>query len=211
MHADGKSTLALVSKWNSGKVNWQYSFVGLALAWLSGPVVKALGCYSVLPASKPTTWKPGLHLLLDGEASLQRPELPRPPRKVIGKRIRNRVSLMKSLFSRKNGVFSFEEAMFPSQKGRSIEKISASYMCLGFFSLSLSKVPSDRTLEKIPSQARTASSMFCFSCRFLLRLVVLVTYHTKPLESLNRGDRVVVPCHLIGSTWYIHWWNQYQR
>ena len=23
MHADGKSTLASVSKWNSGKVNWQ--------------------------------------------------------------------------------------------------------------------------------------------------------------------------------------------
>ena len=101
--------------------------------------------------------------------------------------------------------------MFPSQKGRSIEKISASYMCLGFFSSSLSKVPSDRTLEKIPSQARTASSMFCFSCRFLLGLGVLVTDHTKPLERLNRGDRVEVPRHLIGSTWYIHWWNQYQK
>ena len=101
--------------------------------------------------------------------------------------------------------------MFPSKKGRSIKKISASYMCLGFFSSSLSNVPSDRTLEKIPSQARTASSMFCFSCRFLLRLVVLVTDHTKPLERLNRGDRVEVPRHLIGSTWYIHWWNQYQR
>ena len=100
--------------------------------------------------------------------------------------------------------------MFPSQKGRSIEKISASYMCLGFFSSSLSKVPSDRTLEKIPSQAKTASSMFCFSCRFLLRLVVVVTDHTKPLERLNRGDRIEVTRHLIGSTWYIHWWNQYQ-
>ena len=69
---------------------------------------------------------------------------------------------------------------------------------------------SDRTLGKIPSQARTAASMFCFSCRFLLTLVVLVTDHTKPLESLNRGDRVVVPCYLIGRTWYIHWWNQHQ-
>ena len=39
---------------------------------------------------------------------------------------------MKSLFSLKNGVFSFEEGMFSSQKGRSVEKISASYMCLGF-------------------------------------------------------------------------------
>ena len=29
--------------------------VGLALAWLNGPVVEALGCYSVLPGSKPTT------------------------------------------------------------------------------------------------------------------------------------------------------------
>ena len=147
-------------------MNWQYSFVGLALAWLNGPVVKALGCYSVLPGSKTTTWKPGLHLLLDREASLQRPELSRPPRKVIGKRIRNRVSLMKSLLWR-------SDVSLP--KGRSIEKISASYMCLGFVSSSLSKVPSDRTMEKIPSQARTASSMFCFSCRFLLRLVVLVT------------------------------------
>ena len=101
--------------------------------------------------------------------------------------------------------------MFPSQKGCSIEKISASYMCLGVFSSSLSKVPSDRTLERIPSEARTASSMFCFSCRFLLRLVVLVTDYTKPLERLNRGDRVEVPRQLIGSTWYIHWWNQYQR
>ena len=183
-------------------MNWQYSFVGLALAWLNGPVVKALGCYSVLPGSKPTTWKPGLHLLLDAEASLRRPELPRPPRKVIGKRIRNRVSLMKSLLWR---------SVFPSQKGRSIEKISASNMCVGFFSSSLSKVPSERTLEKIPSQARTASSKFCFSCRFLLRLVVLVTDHTKPLERLNRGYRVEVPRHLIGSTRYIHWWNQYQR
>ena len=30
--------------------------------------------------------------------------------------------------------------------------------------------------------------------------MVLVTDHTKPLESLNRGDRVVVPCYLIGGT-----------
>ena len=81
-------------------------------------------------------------------------------------------------------------------------------MCLGFFSSSLPTVPllkiSNRTLGKIPSQARTASSMFFFSYRFLLRLVVLVTDHTKPLESLNRGDRVVVPWYLIGSTWPIH-------
>ena len=89
-------------------MNWQYSFVGLAF---NGPVVKALGCYSALPDSKPTTWKPGLHLILGGEASLH------PPRKVVSKRIKNRVSLMKSLFSRKNGVFSFEEGMFLSQKG----------------------------------------------------------------------------------------------
>ena len=101
--------------------------------------------------------------------------------------------------------------MFPSQKGLRKEKISASYMCLGFFSSSLSKVPSDRTLEKMPPQARTASSMFCFSCRLLLRLMVLVTDNTKPLERLNRGDSVEVPRHLIGSTWYILWWNQYQR
>ena len=124
---------------------------------------------------------------------------------------------MKSLFSRKNGAFSFKEGMFPSQKGYSVEKMSASYMCSGSFSSStLSTVPpparkiSNRTLEKIPSQARTASSMF-FSCRFLLRLVVLVTDHTKPLESLNRCDRDVVPWYLIGGAWYIHWWNQYQR
>ena len=90
--------------------------MGPALAWLNAPVVKALGCYSVLPGSKPTTRKPGLHLLLGGEASLQRPELPRPPRKVIGKRIKNRVSLMKSFFSRKNGVF-LKKACFPPKKG----------------------------------------------------------------------------------------------
>ena len=200
-------------------MNWQYSFVGPAFAWLSGPVIKALGCYSVLPCSKPTTWKPGLYLILGGEASLQRPELPRPPRKVISKRIKNRVSLMKSLFSRKNGVFSFGEGMFPSQKGCSVEKNSASYECLGFFHHHCLQSPppppplkiSNRTLEKIPSQARIASSMFFFSCRFLLRLVVLVTDHTKSLESLNRGDRVVVPWYLNGGTWYIHWWNQYQR
>ena len=148
-----------------------------------------------------------------GSKGLQRPELPRPPRKVIGKRIKNRVPLMKSLFTRKNGAFSFEEGMFPSQNGCSVEKLWASYMCLGFFSSSLSTVPplkiSIRTLEKIPSQARTASSMFFFSCRFLLRLVVLVTDHTKPLESLNRFDRVVVPWYLIGGTWYIYWWSQY--
>ena len=34
--------------------------------------------------------------------------------------------------------------------------------------------------------------------------MVLVTDHTKPLERLNRGDRVEVPRHLIGSTWYVH-------
>ena len=93
---------------------------------------------------------------------------------------------MKSLFSRKHGAFSFEERMFPSQKGCSVEKISASYMWLGVSSSSLSTVPplkiSDRTLEKISSQSRTASSMFFFSCRFLLRLAVLVTDHTKPPE-----------------------------
>ena len=126
---------------------------------------------------------------------------------------------MKSLFSRKNWAFFFEEGMFPSQKGCSVENISASYVCLGFFYhhyLQSSPPPpkkkiSNRTLEKIPSQARTASSMFFFFCRFLLRLVVLVTDHTKPLEDLNRGDRVVAPWYLIGVTWYIHWWNQYQR
>ena len=32
---------------------------------------------------------------------------------------------MKSLFSYKNGVFAFEEGMFPSQKGCSVEKSSA--------------------------------------------------------------------------------------
>ena len=115
---------------------------------------------------------------------------------------------MKSMFSHKNGVFSFEGGMFPSQKGCSVEKISASYMCLGhFFIITVYSPPlkvSDRTLEKIPSQARTASSMFFVSWWFLLRLVVLVTDHTKPLESLNRGDRVVVPWYLIGGTWYIH-------
>ena len=72
---------------------------------------------------------------------------------------------------------------------------------LRIFSSSLSTVPplkiSDTTLEKISSQARTASPMFFFSCRFLLRLVVLITDHTKPLESLNRGDRVVVPWYLV--------------
>ena len=121
---------------------------------------------------------------------------------------------MKRLCSCKNGVFSFEEGMFLPPKGCSIEKIPASYMYLGFYHHHCLQYPtkiSDRTLEKIPSQARTASSVFCFSCRFLLRLVVLVTDHTKPLKSLNRGDRVVVPCYLIGGTWYIHWWNQYQR
>ena len=126
---------------------------------------------------------------------------------------------MNSLFSRKNGTFSFEEGMFPSQKGCSVEKISASYMRLGFFSSSLSTAPPpppqlkipNRTLEKIPSQDRAVSSMFFFSCRSLLRLVVLVTDHTKPLGSLNRGDRVVVLWYLIGGTWYIHGWNQYQR
>ena len=105
---------------------------------------------------------------------------------------------MKSLFSHKNEVFSFEERMFPSQRGCSGEKISASYMCLGLFLIITVYSPplkvSDRTLDIIPSQARTASSMFFFSCRFLLRLLVLVTDHTKPLlESLNRGDRVVAP------------------
>ena len=34
--------------------------------------------------------------------------------------------------------------------------------------------------------------------------MVLVTDHTNPLERLNRGDRVEVPRHLIGSTWYVH-------
>ena len=67
---------------------------------------------------------------------------------------------MKSLFYRKNGVFTFEEGMFPSQKGCGVEKISASYMCSGSFLSSLSTVRplklSNGTLEKIPSQARTA-------------------------------------------------------
>ena len=105
--------------------------------------------------------------------------------------------------------------MFPSQKGCSIKKKFGQLHVLRiFFIIIVYSTPlkiSDRNLEKIPSQARTASSMFCFSCRFLLRLVVLVTDHTKPLESLNRGNRVVIPCYLIGGTWYIPWWNQYQK
>ena len=137
--------------------------------------------------------KPGFHLILGGEASLQGPELPRPPRKVIGKRIKNRVSLMKSLFSHKNGVFSFEEGMLPSQKGCSVEKISASYICLGFFHHHCLQSPlkiSNRTLEKILSQARTAFTMFFFSCRFLLRLVALVTDNTKPLERYKASREI---------------------
>ena len=137
-----------------------------------------MGCYSVLPGSKATTWKPGLLLILCGEASLQRPEFPRPPRKVIDKRIKNRVSLMKSSFSRKNGVFSIEEGMFSSQKGCSVGKNFCQLHVLRIFSSSLSIVSplkvSNRTLEKISSQARKASPMCFFSCQFLLRLVELV-------------------------------------
>ena len=58
-------------------------------------------------------------LLLGGEASLQR-----PPSNKIGKRIKNGVFLMKRVSSRKDGVFSFEKGMFPSQKGCGIEIIS---------------------------------------------------------------------------------------
>ena len=137
------------------------------------------------------------------EASLQRPKLPPPPRKVIGKPIKSHSLLCKVCFPSKMGCSPLKKGMFPSQKRCSVDKISASYMCLGFFSSSLSTISihplkiSDRTLEKIPCQARTASLMFFFSCQFLLRLVVLVTDHTRPLESLNKGDRVVVPWYLV--------------
>ena len=105
----------------------------------------------------------------------------------------------KVCFPLKMGCSPLKKGCFLPKKG--VHKISASYMCSGSFSSSLSTVhplnTSDRTLEKIPSQARTASSMCFFSCQLLLRLVVLVTDRTKPLERLNRGDRVVVPWYLI--------------
>ena len=112
------------------------------------------------------------------------------------------------------GCSPLKKGCFPPKKGVVQKKFRPATCAKDFFVIIACRIPlkiSDRTLEKIPSQARTASSVFCFSCRFLLRLVVLVTSHTKPLESLNRGDKVAVPCYLIGGTWYIHWWNQYQR
>ena len=41
MHADGKSTLASVSKWNSGKVNWLHFYLSE-----SRVLAEAAGCKS---------------------------------------------------------------------------------------------------------------------------------------------------------------------
>ena len=130
--------------------------VELSSSWSSGVLCLCFQAQSPLPE------KPGSYLLLSGEASLKRPELPPPPprKKVIGKRNKNGVSLMRRLFSRTDGVFSFEEEMFPSPRGYGTEKISSSYMCIGFFIIIVCNPPPplknlNKTLEKIPFQART--------------------------------------------------------
>ena len=48
-------TKPLFSQSNCRKTSPYKLPLGLAIAWLNGPVVNALGCYSVLPGSKPTT------------------------------------------------------------------------------------------------------------------------------------------------------------
>ena len=144
-------------------------------------------------AQSPLPEKPDLILLLDEDTSLQRPELPSPSQKnpnknKIGKQIKNGVSLIKRLFSHKNRIFSLEKGMLPFLIGRGIEKISASYICISFFIIiiiynpsPLLKIP-NRIPAKTPFQARTTSSLFFFSCRFLLTLVVLFTVRTKPIR-----------------------------
>ena len=70
------------------------------------------------------------------QSSLQRPEpwaQSPPPKKIIGKRIKNGVSLLKRVLSHKNELFLFEERIFPFHKGCCIQKISTSYICTGFF------------------------------------------------------------------------------
>ena len=59
-------------------------------------------------AQSPLLAKPGLNLLSGGEASLQRPELP-PPQKKMEKSIKNGVSLMERMFYCKKRMFFFEK------------------------------------------------------------------------------------------------------
>ena len=112
-------------------------FLGPALPWLNGPV---------LPGSKPTTGKPELYQLSNGEASPQRPELlpppppPTPKRRKIGKLLKNGVSLMKRLFLCKHVVFFFEKGMFHFQQECGIEKLPPATCAYVFSSLS-STVP----------------------------------------------------------------------
>ena len=107
-------------------------------------------------------------------------------------------------------MFSFEEGMFSSQQGYSIEKISVSYTYLGFFHHHCLQYPTKNLRE--PWRESLLRPGFLSVLLFLsISVETGGSGHTKPLESLNRGNRVVISCYLIGGTWYIHWLNQYQR
>ena len=106
---------------------------------------------------------------------------------------------MKNLFSRKNGVSSFENEMFPSQKKMShrYRKNFRQLHVHRFFHHRPLQFPvplkiAKRTLGKTSFQARTASSLLFFPCRFLSSLIVLFTDHARPLESLNRQEELIM-------------------
>ena len=132
----------------------------------------------------------------ENQGSLQRPEL--PSRKNIGKQIKNCVSLMKRALSHKNGVLSCEEGIFPFQKGCGIEKISVSYLCMGFFiiiyySLLLPLEIPKRTIRNTPFQARTAFLLFFYSCQsWWFDSQITDKPVESPLESLYRQEELII-------------------
>ena len=139
--------------------------------------------WPALSGSKPTTGKP---------RALSTFTLPPPHKeKKDWQMIEKWCSLMQRVLSCKNGVFYFEKGMFPFQQGCGIEKLPHStrfFIIIVYNPLPPLKIP-DRTLRNTPFQARTAPSLFFFSCRFLLD-------HTKPIESppesLNRHEELII-------------------
>ena len=141
--------------------------MGPALAWLNKPVAGALGCYVCASNLKAHYRKSQGSIyfqvgkLLSKDLSFLQP--PPPPQELIAD-----VLFPKRVWYRKNfrqlmvNVYRFFHHHRP--------QCSAS---------------TNRTLGKIPFQARTASSLFSFSVNFCRDwFVILFTDHTKPLESL---------------------------
>ena len=150
-------------------MNWQYSFVSLALTWLNGPIVGALGCYVCASRIKAHYWKIQGSIYF-GRKLLSKDAL--PPKKILANNELKFVSLLwKEFFPKKWGVLiwkrdvSLPERVWYRKNFRQIH-VHSFFITIVYNPLPPLKIL-NRTQGTTPFQARTASPLFFFSCRFL--------------------------------------------